>query len=177
MLGNLVKEIRDTVSELRHGTATETLTFAKPWCTPSRGIIEPVLRKYGVKVYGFSEAPRMANPLMVLKMTSKIPGDLRFVTPNALPIAQIAKITVSKEAAAWAEYLLLRTGKLHRIGGYINRRNQQWAAKYNGQMPPAWDNGTPWIETSCNDGIDAWQQVKQAAKNAQKQQQKGKGHK
>lgn len=170
MLSELVKEIVGAVSELRHGTATETLTFAKPWCAPSRGIIEPVLAKYGVKVYGFSEAERMANPLTVLKMTAKIPGSSGLAIPHALPIAQVAQVTVSKEAAAWAEYLLLRTGKLYRVGGYINKRNQAWASKHGGQMPPAWNDGEPWIEKSCSDGIRQWQQVKNAIK-------KGKGKK
>lgn len=177
MFGELVNEIKGAVDELRNGTPTETLTFAKPWCTPSRGIIEPVLQKYGVKVYGFSEAPKMANPLMVLRMSSKIPGDGGIKMPQALPIAQVAKITVSKDAAGWAEYLLLRTGKLHRVGGYINRRNEQWATRHGGQMPPAWNNGTPWIESSCSNGVEAWQEVKEVAQNARKQAQKGKGKK
>lgn len=175
MFGDLLKDIKDAISTARHGTPTTELTFAKPWCTPSRDIIEPVLAKYGVKVYSFSEAAKMANPLMVLKMSRRISGDLPFPLPNALPIAQIAKITVSSEAAAWAEYLLLRTGQLHRVGGYVNRRNEQWAAKHGGQMPPAWNEGKPWIESSCSSGIEAWQEIKDAAQNARKQQQKGRG--
>jgi len=174
MFGELLKDIKDAVSTAKHGTATETLTFAKPYCTPARGIIEPVLAKYGVKVYGYEEAPRRANPREALKMSRKIPGDSGAIMPQALPIAQVAKVTVSSDAAAWAEYLLLRTQQLHRVGGYVNRRNEQWAAKHGGQMPPAWNEGKPWIESSCSSGIQAWQEVKEASR---KQQQKGKGRK
>jgi len=162
MFGELFQDIKDTISEAQHGTPVTTLTFAKPWCSPARGIIEPVLAKYGVKLYDFSEAARMANPLMVLKMTGRIKGDLRYITPNALPIAQVANVTVSKDAASWAEYLLLRTCKLYRINGYVNRRNERWALQHGGQMPPAWNEGKPWIERSCSEGVKAWQEVKWA---------------
>jgi hypothetical protein len=37
----------------RHPTGTTTLTFAKPYCSPARGIIEPVLQKYGVKMHSY----------------------------------------------------------------------------------------------------------------------------
>ena len=164
MFGELFKDIKDTVSTLRHGTPTTELTFAKPYCSPARGIIEPVLAKYGVKMYGYQEAPRLSNPLTVLKMTSQIASGSGLVIPHALPVAQVATVTVSEAAAAWAEYLLLRTAKLYRVGPYINKRNQQWAAQHGGQMPPAWDEGKPWIERSCSEGVKAWQEVKQAQK-------------
>ena len=164
MFGELLKDIKDTVSTMRHGTPTTELTFAKPYCSPARGIIEPVLAKYGVKVYGYHEAARMANPLNLLRSGQNLPGDMFFTFPNALPVAQVATVTVSEAAASWAEYLLMRTAKLYRVGPYINRRNQAWAAKHGGKMPPAWDEGKPWIEKSCSEGMKAWQQVKDAAK-------------
>lgn len=160
MFGELIKDIKDTISEMRHGTPTTQLTFAKPYCSPARGIIEPVLAKYGVKMYGYQEAAKMTNPLTVLALTSRIPRTSGYKIPNALPVAQVATVTVSKAAAAWAEYLLLRTGKLYRVGPYINRRNQAWAAQHGGQMPPAWAEGKPWIERTCSEGIKQWQQVK-----------------
>lgn len=175
MFSELLKDIKGAINTVKHGAPTTELTFAKPYCTPARGIIEPVLAKYGVKVYGYEEAPKRANPREVLKMSRKIPGDSGAIMPQALPIAQVAKVTVSSDAAAWAEYLLLRTQQLHRVGGYVNRRNEQWAARHNGQMPPAWNDGTPWIESGCSSGIQAWQEVKEAAQNAREQQQKGKG--
>lgn len=90
--------------------------------------------------------------------------------PSALPVATVARVTVSEKAAAWAEYLLLRTGKLYVPGAYVNKRNEQWAARHGGQMPPAWDKGQPWIESSCSAGIQQWQQVKDAAKQAKEGQ-------
>ena len=168
MFGELFKDIKDTISTARHGTPTTTLTFAKPYCSPARGIIEPVLAKYGVKVFRYQEAPRMTNPLTVLALTSKIASGSGYRIPNALPIAQVVTVTVSEAAAAWAEYLLMRTGKLYRTGGYINRRNQQWAAQHGGEMPPAWDEGKPWIEKSCTEGMKAWQEVKQATRKGKK---------
>lgn len=168
MFGELLKDIKDTVSTMRHGTATRTITVAKPYCSPARGIIEPVLAKYGVKMYGYQEAPRMTNPLTVLALTSRIPGTSGYKIPNALPVAQVATVTVSEAAAAWAEYLLLRTGKLYRVGPYVNKRNQQWAAQHGGQMPPAWDEGKPWIERSCSEGMRQWQEVKQATRKGKK---------
>lgn len=164
MFGELFKDIKDTVSTMRHGTPTTILTFAKPYCSPARGIIEPVLAKYGVKMYGYQEAARMANPLNLLRGGQHLPGDMFFTLPNALPVAQEAKVIVSEAAASWAEYLLLRTNKLYRVGPYINKRNAAWAAKHGGQMPPAWEEGKPWIEKSCSEGMKAWQEVKRQTK-------------
>lgn len=164
MFGELFKDIKDTVSTMRHGTPTRTIVVAKPYCSPARHIVTGALEPYGVKVYGFREAARMANPLNLLRSGQRMEGDLFFTLPNALPVAQIAEVTVSEAAASWAEYLLLRTAKLYRVGPYINRRNQQWAARHGGQMPPAWDKGQPWIERSCSEGMKAWQEVKQQAK-------------
>lgn len=168
MFGELFKDIRDAVSEVRHGTPPTTLTFAKPYCAPARGIIEPVLAKYGVKVYAYSEGLRMANPLTLLAKESKLDprafDDMAASFPLQLPTAQVAKVTVSEKAAAWAEYLLLRTNQVYRVGRYINKRNEAWAARHGGQMPPAWHEGKPWIERTCSEGVNAWQQVKEAAK-------------
>lgn len=172
MFGDLLKDIRDSVGEMRHGTPTTTLTFAKPYCAPARGIIEPVLAKYGVKVYGYSEGLQMANPLTLLAKESKLDprafDDLAQTVPFQLPVAQVAKVTVSEKSAAWAEYLLLRTNQVYRVGGYVNRRNEQWAARHGGQMPPAWGEGKPWIESSCSSGVQQWQAVKDAAKKVRK---------
>lgn len=167
MFGELFKEIKSTVSIMRYGTTTRTITVAKPFCTPCRHIITGALDPYGVRIYSYSEAARMANPLTVLRMSSKIAGDGNLKIPHALPIAQVAQVIVSEKAAAWAEYLLLRTGKLYRVGPYINQHNREWAARHGGQMPPAWHEGKPWIKNSCSEGIQAWKVVKEAAKRGQ----------
>ena len=38
MFDELVKEIKNAVGELRHGTRTRTITVAKPYCSPARHI-------------------------------------------------------------------------------------------------------------------------------------------
>jgi len=83
------------------------------------------------------------------------------------------QVTVNEAAAGWAEYLLLRTGLLYVPGKYVNERNEQWAEKHGGAMPPTWGNDQPWIELSCGDGVTAWTAARQAIKEAQK----GKGKK
>lgn len=160
MLAELFKDVADTVNSLRYGTATRTITVARPYCTPCRGFVMTALQPYGVKIHGFTENTKVASPLDVLGR--KIPN-AAFDYSRALPIAQVATITVSGEAAAWAEYLLMRGGKLYVIPPFINRNNQAWADKHGGHLPPAWKDGKPWIEASCKDGVQAWQQVKDAA--------------
>lgn len=154
----------------RHPTGTTTLTFAKPYCSPARGIIEPVLQKYGVKMHDYDEEVKMIGARYAFKNmkvdASVIENVSRFIDP--LPTAQVAKVTVNKSAAAWAEYLLLRTNKLYRIGGYIDKRNEKWAAQHGGRMPPAWTDGEPWIERSCSEGVQAWQGAQRAVRDAQK---------
>jgi hypothetical protein len=164
MFGDLLKDIKGVFG----GSDTVTLTFAKAYCTPARDIIEPVLRKYGVKLYGYSEIPKMANPLKLLRLGQHMEGDMFFTLPGALPIAQEAKVVVSKKAAAWAEYLLLRTGKLYRVGKFTNPKNLAWARQHGGTMPPAWEKGEPWIEASCSKGIDQWRDVRKAMSGRKK---------
>ena len=167
MFDEIAAQLRSTFDEMRYGTATRTITVAKPYCSPARDCVMTALKPYGVRVFDYHEAARMANPLAVLRMTAKIAGDVGLTVPNALPIAQVAHVTVSEAAAAWAEYLLLRTGKLYRVGPYVNRRNEAWAARHGGRMPPAWGEGKPWIERSCTEGVNAWQQIRETAKEAQ----------
>lgn len=164
MFGELLKDIKDTISTARHGTPTRTIVVAKPYCSPARHIVTGALEPYGVKLYGFSEAARMGNPLDLIRGSAAITMSRVKDIPAMLPISQVAHVTVSEAAASWAEYLLLRTGKLYRVGPYINRRNAVWAVKHGGQMPPAWDEGKPWIEKSCKEGVNAWQEVKRQAK-------------
>ena len=67
MFGELLKELigmkdelqqtaRATVDGVRYGQPTTTLHIAKPYCMPSRPIIEKALQPYGVKVYSIYEA-------------------------------------------------------------------------------------------------------------------------
>lgn len=155
-------------------SGTQTLTFAKPYCSPARGIIEPVLQKYGVKIHNYSEEVKIVGAQHALANMRVDASVIESVTRtlDPLPTAQVATVTVNKTAAAWAEYLLLRTNKLYRIGGYVDKRNERWAAKHGGRMPPAWNDGEPWIERRCSEGIAQWQSAQKVVRDAQKRAKK-----
>lgn len=166
----MLAELRQPLKQLRTGTATRTITVAKPYCTPARPIITAAFQQYGVKIYGYNEYTKTVGPLNAIKnlrvKTNAIETVTRFLDP--LPTAQIAEVTVSEQAAAWAEYLLLRTGKLYVPGKYVNSKNAKWAARHGGRMPPAWNEDKPWIEASCGDGMKAWAPLREATKKGKK---------
>ncbi|MGE3487943.1 MAG: hypothetical protein AB7L09_24750 [Nitrospira sp.] len=166
MFGELFKDIKNTVGTIRHGAPTTTLHIAKPYCMPSRPIITKALQPYGVKVWGIHEQVHkisLRDCLRRMRVELRTFDNLKFGPAGViwLPAAWHAEVVVNEAAAAWAEYLLLRTGKLYVPGAYQNPRNQQWAAQHGGKMPPAWKDGkAPWIETNCGDGMDAWRELK-----------------
>ena len=175
MLGELFDDLRNNINELRYGAPVRTITVAKPYCSPARHIITKALEPYGVKVHSISEH---TNYISLLDFARRMKIEMRthenlqygMAAPGFLPIAIIAKITVNESAAAWAEYLLLRTGLLYVPGQYVNKRNQQWAERHGGRMPPAWKDGkAPWIETTCQSRLDAWQAVKNAQQSPKKE--------
>lgn len=162
-LSDLASDAKKLTDELRHGTKTRTITVAKAYCTPARDIITGALQPYGVRIYGYREYTRLTSPRAWLRQQG-----INDAEPEAkpLPMATFADVTVSEAAAAWAEYLLLRTGKLYVPGKYVNARNARWAAQHGGRMPPQWDRGEPLIEASCQAGRDAWQGVRGAMGDA-----------
>lgn len=166
MFEDLRKEFSDMFADMGMGEPTRTLTVAKPYCSPARDIITGALAPYGVKVYGYSEYMKTMSPLYAIKnlrvKASAVESVTRFLDP--LPTAQVAEVKVSAKAAAWAEYLLLRTGRLYVVGQYVNQRNEAWARKHGGVMPTAWHEGKPMIETSCKAGMDAWAPLRKATK-------------
>ena len=159
MIGDILIDLKSTFNDLGGGTPTRTITVAKPYCAPCRGIVMTALQNYGVRVHGYEERAQTVSARQAFQV-SKMPST---ETPTHLPVAQVARVTVSEKQAAWAEYLLLRTGKLHVIGDYVNRRNEAWAARHGGRMPVAWQEGKPWIERSCSEGKHAWRQAKRVA--------------
>lgn len=171
MFSELRKEIGDMFGALRHGEPLRTLTIAKPYCTPARDLITATFQRYGVRMFVYDEQVRMMGPRQARQLYRLGKADTSEVmerTLDPLPTAQVATVTVSEKQAAWAEYLLLRTGKLYCPNGYVNRRNEQWAAKHGGQMPPAWADNKPWIEKSCSEGLAAWAPIRKAAKRGRK---------
>jgi|GEM_PF-2918606 len=139
MFGDLVTEIKSAFG----GSATRTIIVAKPYCCPARDQITGALQPYGVVIHGFNEYTERFNYL-----------------GRMVPALQVAEVTVSAKAASWAEYLILRTGTFRVYGPYIDKRNEVWAAKHKGQMPPAWKAGQPWLESSCSAGKEAWRNAK-----------------
>ncbi len=169
MLSELRKEFGDVFNGLWHGQNVRTLTIAKPYCTPARNLITATFQQYGVRIFDYDEQTKKMNPLQAVKnLKVKANGIENITRLSPFPLAQIAKITVSEKQAAWAEYLLLRTGKLYCPNGYVNKRNAAWAAQHGGQMPPAWANNKPWIEKSCSEGKAAWAPLIKAVKGNRK---------
>lgn len=181
MFDDLFKELRSALGQVQGRPATRVITVAKPFCSPARDIITGAFQPYGVKLYGYREEVKkmsLRDFARRMKLELKTLENLRYgpAAPFFLPMAVWAYVEVSEQAAAWAEYLLLRTGKLYVPGEYVNRRNAEWAARHGGQMPPAWQEGKPWIEASCSEGVQAWQPVKDAAKRVQTPTKRGRNH-
>lgn len=170
MLGELFKGIADEVGaafdDLRPDNGTRTITVAKPYCMPARPIVLSALQPYGVKIYDYTEIVKTVSPLYAIKNMTVRANAIEQITRmmDPLPTAQVAEVVVSAKAAAWAEYLLIRTKKLYRIGRYIEPKNEAWAQRHGGQMPPAWNDNKPWIESGCSKGMAAWGPLRKAAK-------------
>lgn len=168
MLGKLWKEIAgDLRAGLSDAPQTRTITVAKPYCSPARRIITGALQPYGVKIHAISERVEEAaldGFLRRMRVELRTWDNLKFgpIAAVWLPMAIIAEVTVNAKAAAWAEYLLLRTGRLYVPRDYVDPRNKAWAERHGGTMPPAWNDKKPWIETSCQKGMDAWGPVRKA---------------
>jgi len=150
--------------DMGRGEPTRTLKVAKPYCTPARHIVTGALQPYGVKILDYTETVKTAGVRGMMKQMNLSEDSFDGNTKVALPMAQIAKVVVSAKAAAWAEYLLLRTGKLYVVGSYQNPRNEAWARQHGGTMPTAWHEGKPMIETSCTQGMAAWAPLRKAAR-------------
>lgn len=168
MFEDLRKEFSDMLGEFRIGEPTRTLTVAKPFCSPARHIVTGALQPYGVKILNYAETIKTAGVRGMIKQMGLSEDSFDGNTKVALPMAQVAKVEVSAKAAAWAEYLLLRTGRLYVVGDYVNKRNEAWAKQHGGVMPTAWHEGKPMIETSCKAGMDAWGPLRKAAKKQRK---------
>lgn len=169
MLRQLRDELANSFNSMRYGTELRTITVAKPYCAPARQTITQTFDQYGVKLYDYNEQvvkSELRGFLRRMKIEAKTWENLKYgpIAGAWLPMAWVAKVTVSAKAAVWAEYLLLRTGKLYVPGKYQNKRNAEWARKHGGVMPPAWQDGKPWIEKGCSEGMAAWEPLRKAVK-------------
>lgn len=170
MFGELIKMVSDelgaVVDDLRLGPGHRTITVAKPYCSPARGIVLSALQPYGVKIHSLTETIKTVGVKAAMRQfgIDDSAFDNAERTTSPLPTAMVCRVVVNEQAAAWAEYLLLRTRKLYIVGNYVDPRNLAWAQRHGGQMPPAWGEGKPWIETGCKAGIEAWGPLRKAAK-------------
>lgn len=115
---------------------TREIVVSKGWCTPARPIVEGTLRTYGVVIVDYSETIE----------------ELPIVGPFRIS----ARVRVRKTQAEWAEYNLLRTGKLKLRSRPVNQRNREWARRHRGKMPRPWAEYTgQWREGGkCAKGGD-----------------------
>lgn len=123
-------------------------TVEKPYCSPARPIVM-LLEKYGIPIINYKETIKTVPAGDYAKQMGINPQG---ITRN-LPLAQRATFRVPNAQANFAEYLLLRTGKLVIAGGAIDKRNETWAARHDGKMPQ------PWIEKGCSEGKAIWAPV------------------
>ena len=98
---------------------TTRIVVAAAMCTPTRTHVKNALQPYGVKF--------------------RIAGEY-----TAGAYLMVAEVDVNDQAAKWAEYLMLRSGKMQLISKPLDRRNLQWALQWGGAMP------RPWVEAGCN---------------------------
>ena len=150
-------ELRQLKADLMYDFSSSdiyTVTVAKPYCIPARDTITKTCGNYGVKILKYREYTKEANPKQFIKQQRLqiVDNDL----PKTLPMAQVAEVTVSEKQARWAEYILLRTGSFYRVGKFFDKRNESWARKHKGIMPPAWNEGKPMIERNCKEGLENW---------------------
>lgn len=105
------------------------IIVAKGLCSPARDAVVSTLAPYGVRfsIYAYSEGPDGVN------------------AEENKPTAywNVAEVTVNDAAAAWAEYLLCRSGIFTLRSKPIDARNLKWAVKWGGAMP------APWVESGC----------------------------
>lgn len=108
---------------------TTKIIVAAPICTPARTHIKTALQPYGVRFR------------VVDQYLSDHSGN--WTTDPCGAYLLIAHVVVPDAAAKWAEYLMLRSGKLQLISQPLDKRNLKWALKWHGRMP------RPWIERGC----------------------------
>lgn len=107
---------------------TTRIVVAAGLCTPARVHVQRALEPYGVRY--------QANSYL-----ETLDGQLADKAANAA--VDICELIVSDQAARWAEYLLLRTGKLRLVSPPIDARNKNWALRHRGNMPQ------PWVQPGC----------------------------
>lgn len=150
LFGDLGRELGDLRGDVRRaihgGDGRHQFRLMAGYCTPKRSVLTGLFKKYGIKGAHVTE-----------ELEKNAEG---------YPLFYYLTATVNTTQARWAEYLILRSGKFTITNALYDERNRQWANK--GGMPKAWSEGKPWIETSCSEGMKAWQPLRDAARKGRK---------
>ena len=109
---------------------TTRIVVAAGLCTPARVLVDRALAPYGVRYEATTSWMET--------------GDGQITTQTDQAAIDLCAVLVSNQAARWAEYLLLRTGKLRLVSRPIDARNERWALRHRGNMPQ------PWVQPGCN---------------------------
>lgn len=109
---------------------TTKIVVAAAMCTPTRTHVKTALQPYGVK----------------FRIGGEYLGDYagQWVKDGDGAYLMVAEVEVNDQAAKWAEYLMLRSGKLQLVSKPLDRRNLKWALQWGGAMP------RPWVEAGCD---------------------------
>ena len=109
---------------------TTKIVVAAAMCTPTRTHVRNALQPYGVK-FGIGA-----------EYWGDVAGQAVIRASDAY--LQVCEVLVNDQAAVWAEYLMVRSGKLQLISKPLDRRNLRWALQWGGAMP------RPWVEAGCD---------------------------
>lgn len=107
---------------------TQRIIVAAGLCTPARNHVRTALEPYGVQFKATSYWETLDGKLATKADDAAI---------------DICEVIVPDAQARWAEYLLLRSGKLQLASRPIDPRNAQWALRHRGNMP------RPWVQAGC----------------------------
>lgn len=166
----------------------------KPYCAPVRSKLYNCLEPYGIPIVDFIERPSVTS-IRDYAAKSRIElrtfENLKFgpLAPMYLPLHYEATFKVPAAQAAWAEYLIESTKRLHVAASHrINKKNRAWGNRRSG-MPTPWNakegrdyaragaenarrgappDGKAWIEDDCTEGNDIWKQVQEIRKKESK---------
>lgn len=110
------------------------IVLAAPYCTPQRNTITKLMAQYGVTSARITDAYTLAAD-------GRSGGENAHSINGEMPVRQVFHVRVVPEAAEWAEYIVLRTGKYELLSKPLEARNERWAAKWGGAMPQPWLSG------------------------------------
>lgn len=110
------------------------IVLAGPICAPLRNQILTMLHQYGITSARVTDG-------YALGADGSRGREGAFVLGRTQAVRQIYHVRVSRQAAAWAEYILLRSRQYELLSQPMEERNATWAARWQGRMPKPWRQG------------------------------------